>query len=70
LQDRFATTGAKLEVRNQARVHLWYPQKHRLPYPELHGSTEGIDRFLTRNTKVGIRRTRDMRRTDLTISPA
>jgi hypothetical protein len=59
LQDRFATTGAKLEVRNQARVHLWYPQKHRLPYPELHGSTEGIDRFLTRNTKVGIRRTRD-----------
>src|SRR5258708_7096772 len=28
LQDRFATPGAAVEVRNQARVHLWYPQKH------------------------------------------
>src|SRR5256885_17095525 len=46
LQSRFATTGARVEVRNQARVHLWYPQKHGLPYPELHGSTDGIDRFL------------------------
>jgi hypothetical protein len=24
--------GARIEVRNQARVHLWYPQKHDLPY--------------------------------------
>jgi hypothetical protein len=39
-----------------ARVHLWYPDKHRLPYPPLRRSTEGIDRFLTRNTQVGIRR--------------
>src|SRR3954452_12737853 len=49
----------KVEVRNQARVHLWYPQKHRLPYPAPRCSTEGIDRFLTRNTQVGIRRTAD-----------
>jgi len=59
LQSLSARTGAKIEVRNQARVHLWYPEKHGLPYPELHGSTEGIDRFLTKNTEVGIRRTRD-----------
>ena len=45
------------EARNQARVHLWYPQKHGLPYPALTCSTDGIDRFLTRNTQVGIRRT-------------
>jgi hypothetical protein len=57
LQGLFAKTGAGVEVRNQARVHLWYPQKHRLPYPALHCSTDGIDRFLTRNTQVGIRRT-------------
>jgi hypothetical protein len=57
LQGRFARTGAKVEVRNQARVHLWYPEKHRLPYPALHCSTQGIDRFLTKNTQVGIRRT-------------
>jgi hypothetical protein len=51
--------GVRLEVRNQARVHLWYPQKHGLPYPALQSSGEGIDRFLTKNTQVGIRRTQD-----------
>jgi hypothetical protein len=59
LQGRFATSGVKVEVRNQARVHLWYRQKHGLPYPALHCSNEGIDRFLTRNTQVGIRRAHD-----------
>jgi uncharacterized protein len=29
LRGQFARTGAKVEVRNQARVHLWYPEKHR-----------------------------------------
>jgi uncharacterized protein len=57
LQGPFSRTGARVEVRNQARVHLWYPQKHGLPYPALHCSTDGIDRFLTKNTQVGIRRT-------------
>jgi hypothetical protein len=33
LQDSPATRGVKIEVRNQARVHLWYPQKHGLPLP-------------------------------------
>jgi hypothetical protein len=51
--------GADIEARNQARVHLWYPAKHGLPYPQLGSSTEGIDRFLTKNTRVGIRRTKD-----------
>ena len=59
VQRRLAKFGVKVEVRNQARVHLWYPEKHGLPYPALQSSTDGIDRFLTRNTRVGIRRTRD-----------
>jgi hypothetical protein len=59
LQRRLADLGLKVEVRNQARVHLWYPQKHGLPYPALKSSTQGIDRFLTKNTQVGIRRTQD-----------
>ncbi len=46
---------AKVEVRNQARVHLWYSAKHRRPYPALARSTDGIDRFLTVNTQVGLR---------------
>ena len=48
-----------IETRNQARVHLWYREKHGLLYPPLACSTEGIDRFLTKNTRVGIRRTPD-----------
>ena len=59
LQGRLARLDVKVEVRNQARVHLWYPHKHGLPYPALHCSTDGIDRFLTKNTQVGIRRTRN-----------
>ena len=59
LQNAFPALGVTVEARNQARVHLWYPQKHDLPYPPLRCSTEGIDRFLTRTTKVGIRRTQD-----------
>ena len=59
LAERFAGRGIAVEARNQARVHLWYPEKHGLPYPELRCSTQGIDRFLTRNTQIGIRRVQD-----------
>ena len=55
----FAKPGVTIEARNQARVHLWDPQKHGWPYPALRSSCEGIDRFLTKNTRVGIRRTQD-----------
>ena len=40
-------------------MHLWYPQKHGLPYPPLSCSCDGIDRFLTKNTRIGLRRTRE-----------
>jgi len=46
--------GSRIEIRNQARVHLWYPQKHGKPYPSLPRATDGIDRFLTRCTQVGL----------------
>ena len=52
---RLRRLGARIEVRNQARVHLWYPRKHGLPYPPLGCSTDGIDRFLTQTTQVGVR---------------
>src|SRR5438874_2778446 len=55
VQARLGHLGAKVEVRNQARVHLWYPAKHGRPYPPLTKSTDGIDRFLTVNTQVGLR---------------
>ena len=57
LAARLENLGAAVETRNQARVHLWYREKHGLPYPPLACSTAGIDRFITANTMVGIRRT-------------
>ncbi|MET4798635.1 nucleotidyltransferase family protein [Bradyrhizobium sp. LB11.1] len=59
LQTRLDHLGVKIEARNQARVHLWYPDKHGLPYPPLLCSSNGIDRFLTQSTQVGVRRTDD-----------
>jgi hypothetical protein len=59
LGDACKGLGVKVEARNQARVHLWYGEKHGLPYPPLKSSAEGIDRFLTKNTRIGIRRTRE-----------
>ena len=58
LAKRFEKLSVTVQVRNQARVHLWYAQKHGMPYPPLHSAIEGIDRFLTKNTRIGIRRTR------------
>jgi hypothetical protein len=57
LQSRLEHLNVTVEARNQARVHLWYPDKHGLPYPPLACSSQGIDRFLTKNTRLGIRRT-------------
>ena len=46
-----------VEIRNQARVHLWYPQHFGRPYPALTTSTEAIDHFASRTHCVGIRLT-------------
>lgn len=43
-----------VEVRNQSRVHLWYPEKFGTPYPELKSAFEGIDRFLHTSCAVGL----------------
>lgn len=55
LKARLGHLGVAIEARNQARVHLWYPGKHGLPYPALSRSSDGIDRFLTATTQIGIR---------------
>lgn len=46
--------GVTVEVRNQARVHLWYPQRFGLAYPRLRDCREGIDRYLIACTCVGL----------------
>lgn len=44
----------QVEVRNQARVHLWYEEKFGVPYSPLTKVTDGIDRYLVRSTCLGL----------------
>jgi hypothetical protein len=42
-----------VEVRNQARVHLWFEQKFGEPYAPLTSSAEALTRFVSRANAVG-----------------
>lgn len=55
--DAFSDLPVSIELRNQARVHLWYPAKFGTPYAPATRATDGIDRFLMHNAQVGIRAT-------------
>jgi len=49
-----AHLAVEVEVRNQARVHLWYPQRFGPGYPQLRSARDGIDRYLVACTCIGI----------------
>ena len=51
----FADLDVSIEVRNQARVHLWYADKFGMAYPPLSSAAEAIDRFLATACQVGIK---------------
>lgn len=53
--DALGDLTAEVQVRNQARVHLWYPQKFGRPYAPVANATEGLRRFLAPCCAVGIR---------------
>lgn len=44
-----------VEVRNQARVHLWYPQKFGRPCPRYTSSGESVSHFASKTHAVGVR---------------
>jgi hypothetical protein len=51
----FSDLPVPVQIRNQARVHLWYEQKFRAPCPP-HDSTEAaIDTFEATNACLGVR---------------
>jgi uncharacterized protein len=58
--DLFRDLDARIEVRNQARVHLWFNPKHGLNRPPLRSVREGIDQFLVECTCVGIAATGEL----------
>lgn len=43
-----------VEIRNQARVHLWYESKFGAAYPQLRKVTDGIDRYLINSACLGV----------------
>ena len=47
--------GAMVEVRNQARVHLWFEQKFGEPYAPLGCTDEALERFVCPAFAVGAR---------------
>lgn len=53
----FGDLGVPLELKNQARVHTWYPAYFGRPCPPLQNACEGIKRFLVGSTSVGLRQT-------------
>lgn len=53
-KDLFSDLGVEIEVKNQARVHLWYRQRFGGDYPQLTSSRDGIDRYLIPCTCVGV----------------
>jgi uncharacterized protein len=55
--DAFGDLDVEIEVRNQARVHLWYRDRFGTDYPALASPTDSIDRFLARACMVGLRPT-------------
>ncbi len=55
LADATRDLGAEIELRNQARVHLWFAQRFGHEIAPLRSSVDGIARFLVECTCVGIR---------------
>jgi hypothetical protein len=54
VQHAFHDLDAVIEVKNQARVHLWYRQRFGADYPQLASAQDGIDRYLVACTCIGI----------------
>ena len=50
----FEDLGVNVEVKNQARVHLWYSERFGRPYPQLHSAKQGVDRYLVAGTCIGL----------------
>jgi hypothetical protein len=53
-QALFADLDVLVDVKNQARVHLWYPQRFGGDYPISKKVEDGISRCLVRSTCIGL----------------
>lgn len=55
LDQRFAGLPIPVQVRNQARVHLWFEQKFGSPFSPLSSSAEMLGRYASKTHAVGAR---------------
>ena len=55
VQTHFRHSPIPVEARNQARVHLWFPEKFGIAYPPLGSSLEMLNYFTTKAYAVGAR---------------
>lgn len=46
---------SQVEVRNQARVHLWFQNRFGEPYTPLHSTDEALGRFVAPTFAIGVR---------------
>ncbi len=51
----FAGLAVPVEIRNQARVHLWFEQRFGAPYPKLTSGKEGVLYFASKTHAVGVK---------------
>ena len=51
----FADVAAEVEVRNEARVHMWYAQKFGTPIPPYGSTEDAIDSFAATTCCLGVR---------------
>ena len=61
LGKRFAHLPLPVQVRNQARVHLWFPQKFGVPFVPLRSYGEMLGRYASRTHAVAARLEADLR---------
>ena len=50
----FQDLDAKVDIKNQARVHLCYGERFGRAYPRLESAKHGIDRYLVAGTCIGL----------------
>lgn len=57
--DLFSDLPIRIEIRNQARVPIWYREKYGIDYGAVTQASDGIDRFAYRTTAIGLRKQSD-----------
>ncbi len=55
IRERLPELAPRIEVRNQARVHLWYESHFGRPYAPLSSTDEAIDRYASTTHMIAVR---------------